>query len=308
MMKIASVSFHSNPNQIGGAHVPAVAFKEWCDILGVKCDLVFGYEDLYKYDAVFFATPPDERALELKIPYVVMIHAEFDKYNSDVMDRALSIVVIDQTMKYWPFLNQIYWHPCCQPKYLLKGDEVFDDYKKGTLYAARVSTWKNANTLAAYSNLNIFQECYGPVTILGKANKSYYGEFVNSSLSNVCRIDRLFNPDEEILRYQQAEFFWDVSGTRDYRLPIKRLNLAAFEAMKYGCIPIVDKNTVPKALHDFVIDFRSMLDNKVYSKALGKVMLSKAETEYFGYYQVQKMVMEIIRTLENGKMYSHIRY
>lgn len=302
-MKLASVSFHSAPEQIGGAHIPAVAFADWCELFGVHCDLKYGYEDFSKYDGVFFATPPDRTVLELKIPYIVMIHAEFDRYDQDVMDKALAVVVIDQSMKYWPFKNQIYWHPCCRPNYLLKGDEKFDNYKKGTLYAARVSTWKNANTLCSFSNLNLFQEYYGPVTILGAANKKEFGDFIDSSLSNVNRMDRLFRPDDEILRYQQSEFFWDVSGTRYYRMPIKRLNLAAFEAMKYGCIPIVDKNTVPEALHEFVVDFRSMLDAKVYSKALQKVMLSKAESEYFGYYQVREQVEQIIRMFDHGKNY-----
>lgn len=304
MMKLASVSFHSDPKQIGGAHVPAVAFKEWCDIIGVKCDLVFGYEDYSKYDAIFFATPPDRSVLELKIPYIVMIHAEFDTYDKEVMDKALAVVTIDSSMTFWPFSRQVFWYPCCRPKFLLHGNEEFDMFKKGTLYAARVSTWKNANTLAAYSNLNRFQEMYGPVTIIGTANTPAYGEFVNNAISNVCRIDRLFSPDDEIYLYQQAEYFWDVAGTRKYRLPIKRLNLAAFEAMKFGCIPIVDKNVVPEVMHNITIDFRLLLDERPDVDRIRDQMLKKAYTEYFGYFQVRNMIENILRVFDNGKNYN----
>lgn len=299
-MKIASVSFSHKPEQIGGAHVPAIAFKKWCDILGYDCDLVHfcdGATDLNSYDAVFFATANIPDGLEIKVPYVVMVHAEFDFYESKIIENARSVIVIDKPMEYWHFEKQIFWHPCTLPENLLKGDEVFEKSKRGTLYAARVSTWKNSIMLGALSNIHNFISEYGPVTIMGKANKNSYGSILDQSTSNVIRIDGIFNLRDIQTHAKLNRYFWDVSGNNDYKLKVKRLNLSAFEAMKQGCVPIVDKDAIPPELHSFCIDYRSVMCGHD-TNALLENMLLKAQTEYFGYHQVKQQVLKIIEVLK----------
>ena len=297
-MKLASVSFHHLPEQIGGAHIPAVAFKEWCDELGVECDLVCYKQgqSFEGYDGVFFCTPPALDAIvNIDVPFIVMIHAEFDQFDWRVMNMAKAVVVIDQEDKYWDFNNSIYWHPCCRPSHLLKGDEVFDVQREGVLYAARLSTWKNAAMLVAISEQAGFRY-FGGVTIFGKANNDEYGKFVRSQKhDNVKFVDGIYTHEQLIPHYKSNLMFWDVSGTHDYKIEIKRLNLAAFEAMKYGCIPIVDPRTVPDVINEFAIDYRNLLDvsSHYYSHRRTK-MLNLAKTSYFGYEAVKKQVNKII--------------
>lgn len=299
MMKLASVSFNCNPEQIGGGHVPAIAFKEWCIFLGHECTLINGNhvpdESYYdKFDGVFFATPPKKGyCVPSKIPYVVMIHAEFDSYDDTIMDGAKAVAVIDQKLNYWKFKNQKYWHPCCSPRHLLTGAEVFRKRKGGLLYAARVSTWKNANTLMALSNINDFQLMYGPISIYGKANNNEFGKLVNGAKSLlVNRVDSLFNPDD--LNYSEYEFFWDVSGTNEYKIKIPRLNLAAFEAMKHGCIPIVDKNAIPESLWNCVIDIGDLFNNVDLNEIRNNI-IDGAKFKYYGFNHVRNQVEEIIK-------------
>lgn len=304
-MKFASVTFNHLPNQIGGGHVPAVAFKEWCGILGHECDILdFSEGNVIKgYDAVFYCTPPllDTQLPLDGAPYVVMIHSEFDDYRRSIMDGAKAVIIIDRDDKHWDFNNRIYWHPCCRPKYLLHGGEVFNNDREGTLYAARVSTWKNANTLAAFSNLKHFKNMFGPVKIYGKANNSEFGNFVHSAKQDTLIFDALFTNEELEDEYKSNEWFWDVSGTNEYKLEIKRLNLAAFEAMKFGCIPIVDKDCVPPEIMRFALDFRDVTDilSKWEVRNKRAEMLNAAKTEYFGYNAVKKQVEQIIRVMEN---------
>lgn len=297
-MKLASVSFHHLPEQIGGAHVPAVAFKEWCGELGVECDLVCYKQgqSFEGYDGVFFCTPPAlDVIINLDVPFVVMIHAEFDQFDWRVMSLAKAVVMIDPEDRYWDFDNRIYWHPCCRPSHLLKGDEVFSSPPRdGVLYAARLSTWKNSAMLVALSEQDMFQRYLGPVTIFGKANNDEYGKFVRSQKhDHVKFVDGIYTHEQLVPHYKSNLLFWDVSGTHDYRIEIKRLNLAAFEAMKYGCIPIVDPRTVPDAINEFAIDYRELFDGRYYGWHRDK-MLELAKTSYFGYEAVKKQVTKII--------------
>ena len=299
-MKIASLTSYWEPDKIGGGYIPAVAFKEWCEILGLSCDLI-NYKDdpaiIDGYDYVFLSTT-DIRisSRDIKCPYAVMIHAEFDDVNYDLINNAKSVVVIDKPLKYWDFKDQIFWHPCTLPKFLLTGNEFFHPFRKGTLYAARISRWKNANTLLAYSNLNMFQEIYGPVKIIGKANDQMFGNAIYNCLYDAIVLNKTFD-----IHYMETiaslhKYFWDVSGTNTYKIHIKRLNLACFEAMKYGCIPIVNKKAVPEEVHDFCIDFRD-IGARHNTEHMQEIMLNKAKTEYFGYEQVKQQVIKILNAL-----------
>jgi hypothetical protein len=301
-VKIASVTNHNSNESVGGGYIPAVAFRDWCVILGHECDLIHymdGCIDVInkEYDALFISNPTVEiKACEIDIPYVVMIHAEFDKmYDVAWKDDAKSMITIDKDQTHWQYDEEIFWHPCTLPSLLIKGDEHFKDGKNGTIYAARLSTWKNANTLMAYSNMNIFQDEYGPVHIYGKANNEAFGEFCDSVLSDVERIPMVFDIHDMQRKLKHYKYFWDVSGNLDYTLNIKRLNLAAFEAMKQGCIPIVDKGAIPEELHPYCIDFRD-IGNAFAAKP--KDIRDCQDSEYFTYESVKKQIIKILKVLE----------
>lgn len=299
-MRIASVTSYWEEEKIGGGYIPAVAFRDWCEIFGLSCDII-NYKDdpsaIEGYDYVFLSTTDIKiRSRDIKCPYAVMIHAEFDDYNHDLINNAVAVAVIDKTLNYWPADNQIFWHPCTLPKFLLTGSENFSPFRKGTLYAARISRWKNANTLLGYSNLQLFQKTYGPVKIIGKANDQVFGNSIYNCLYDAVVVNSTFN-----IHYMETiapiyKYFWDVSGNNNYPINIKRLNLACFEAMKYGCIPIVNMDAVPEEVHDFCIDFRDIGANHNI-EAMRDIMLTKAETEYFGYQQVKHQVFKILKAL-----------
>ncbi len=295
-MKIASITCYNDKDKIGGGYIPAVAFKKWCDILGVDCDLLSYYPgiDLSCYDSVFLATS-DIPFNHNRIPkYVVMIHAEFDIFNRSLMDYAKAVVVIDKDMSYWDFHNQIFWYPCTLPEFLLTGGESFENDRKGTLYAARLSTWKNADVLLAYSNLETFQKDYGPITVYGNANKEYFDTHIRTCTSNANLNIGVYNIADMPDICKQHKYFWDVSGNNKYKLQIKRLNLSAFEAMKYGCIPIVNREAVPDEINEFSVDFRNL--HKASELNLHK-MLKAAKHSYFGYNAVKNQVERIIEEL-----------
>jgi len=306
-MMILSITDYNNKERIGGGYTPAIAFTKWCHILGHESELLTiegkateaDYEQINKADALFIASPTvDIDAFRIKVPYVVMIHAEFDYFRSHhIPNLAKAIVCIDKDKKYWLFNKQLYWHPCTLPEYLLKGDEVFEQNKSGTIYSARLSRWKNAETLFAYSNLELFNRQYGPIDVFGTANDKAFGELLHRQKSNVYWDDRIYDLEDMVNKYPSYSYVWDVSGNNEYNLSIKRLNLIGYEAMKFGCIPIVNKEAVPKELHDFCIDFTE-IDKNHNPHRMREIMLEKAKTEFFGYNQVKKQVEQIIEVLK----------
>lgn len=294
--KLASVSFFHEPSQIGGAHVPALAFKGWCDKLGVDCDLIeYNSGSLEGYDGIFFATPPDWTVVKFLIsPFVVMIHAEFDAYDPRVMDKADAVIVIGED--FWDFPKQIHWHPCTNPEHLLTGYEVFSQNKKGLLYAARLTTWKSANVLCALSTQSDFLADFGPIDIYGKANDPQFDYAIRCIDSNVKFHDGIYVRADLMIEYIQKDTYWDVFGKKGYDIHMKRLNLSCYEAMKHGCIPIVNMDNVPSMVKSFCIDHR-FLSSYYDLEFMRRNMLEAAKTEFFGYEQVKVQVKKILEVL-----------
>lgn len=297
-MKLASVTFHGDKSQVGGAQIPALAFKKWCGIFGISCDYLASpsIDELCEYTGVFFCTPPNWELVKHIDNYSLMIHTEFDPYSRYVMNKAKSIVCIDSL--YWSYPNSIEWHPCTLPEMLLNGSESFPDWddRAGTIYSARVSTWKNANVLKAYTNLTAFNEIYGPVSIYGKANNSGFGRFVKDTLGCVQHIDSVYDINSMALHHKRHKFFWDVSGSTSYTADIKRLNLSCFEAMKSGCIPIVNMDFVPDEVKDFCIDFREVHKEHDFNSML-RNMVQGAVDRYYGLAQIRQNVLKIIESI-----------
>jgi hypothetical protein len=309
-MKIASVTFSGSKEQVGGAQIPALAFKKWCDIFNIECDYL-NYNDIWdkrelnNYNSVFFCTPINNTILkecQLTIPFVSMIHAEFDKklVIDDANDKAEAIVVIG--INYWDCFKpkQLYWHPCTLPEYLLTGDEVFNDDKSGLVYAARLSKWKNALMLSALTKYKPFMNIVNHVTIYGEANRAWYEDAIEILDPNWTRVRGIYsiNDFEETRnRFENFKLFWDVCGNKNYKIKIPRINLAAYEAMKFGGIPIVNQINTPESTHPFTIDL-NMLENDIniidYKR---EYMLAGASYKFYGYNQVKQQVSRIIEAL-----------
>lgn len=294
-MRLASV-------YLGGNETVNVAFKEWCEYFGHTCTVERfpNPGDLLKYDGVFFGSCPEWEMVKPLKNYSVMLHTEFDQHNRYVLDNANAISVIDSD--YWGFsdlYNLVEWYPCVRPRHLLTGREVFlNDGRIGTLYAARLSTWKNGIMLKAFSNLEAFREIYGPILVTGVANNPCYGGVFDDMFGVLAHNNFKFdNIDMDCRRYT-SKYFWDVSGNLKYITKIPRLNLSCFEAMSRGCIPIVNMDFAPKYAKDFCIDYEKLFDEHD-TEAMQKSMLDGALDGPYGFESVSKNVCDLIAlTLE----------
>jgi hypothetical protein len=302
-MRLASVTFHGKESQVGGAQIPALAFKKWCDILGHESDYIDYYSMtdktmLNQYDGVFFCNPVNDKILaesRLIIPFVSMIHAEVDKHLiiDNANDEAEAVVVIGEN--YWNFHNQILWYPCCFPEYLLKDNDVFRDYKHGLVYSARLSTVKNAIILASLTRYPPFMNEVEFVDVYGEYNTAWYKDAIESIDPNWNRIPGIYdisNFEATKGRLQKYSYFWDVSCIPSCKFEMLRLNLAAVEALKFGCIPIVDKRYTPKITHEFTIDLKEV-SNGLHLRVVRDRILKHAHL-YCGYELVKKQVKKII--------------
>lgn len=313
-MHLASVSFYDERHQVGGAQIPAKAFVKWCVILGIKCDYIAWHKledktQLNKYDGVFFATPITNTILmqsKLTVPYVAMIHAEFDiaESNFEAMEGGKAVIMIDMDKEYWDYSRQLFWHPCTYPEYLLTVEDVHRMFgltwqRQGLVYAARISTWKNALLLAGLSRYEPFRKNVGPIHVYGKANKNDYDYHIKLLDPVWTRHDELFsieNFGETEDRLSEFDLFWDVSGTPEYRLDIKRINLAAVEAMKFGVVPVVDKRSTHPKTHHYTIDIND-IHRPRYMETTRKIMLSGVLGSHMSYTAVKQQVENIIEVL-----------
>lgn len=336
-MKIASFCFHLKKEEVGGAQVPAIAFKKWCDILNVDCDLVgmgdnfsedipvpiINIEDeseLNEYDAVFFSTPGKITISPFNFDKVtakkaVMFHAEFDNriypaFSECAARKDMKKIVIGK--KYWGFKQELLWYPCCLPEYLLTEDIVSKDTyfnnedRSGLIYQARLSSWKNSNMLAFLSKSSNFKESVeNKIDIVGNFNNENYSEFVNDIKPDISIENKIYNGyDFQNKRYLSGyNWFWDVSGTPLYKLNLKRFNLSAVEAMRFGCVPIIKKDSLFFEAQKFSIDYEEIFHN---TKLLGNISQNASryhmaevlldETEY-NYNSVMKQISNIIEEL-----------
>lgn len=317
MKKIASFCFNTEKENIGGAQVPAVAFKRWCDILNIQCELVTNKkiiseylpefkiiksaEELNDFDAVFFSTPGKLDFEAIQIPFTVMVHAEFDKnfyadsfYESTKFSNFVTVI----GENYWNFRHQNIWYPCCLPEYLVNDRRVRCDNKDGVVYSARLSTWKNAHLLALLSKDSRFIEKFGEVKIFGKANKSKYSKRINAIDEDINEeIYNGYDIQESRLKFSQYKYFWDVSGNFNYNIKLLRFNLACVEAMKFGCVPIIKPQSVPEKFRDYCINIYDIIDDRKvflsYETLSSSIYNSLLESNY-SFYAVKKQVINIL--------------
>jgi hypothetical protein len=310
MTRLASVTFNGKKEQVGGAQIPALAFKKWCDILGIDCDYIdynnlWDKQELNNYTGVFFCTPINYSILnecKLNVPFVSMIHAEFDKklIIDEANDQAEAIAVIG--FNYWDCFKpkQLYWHPCTLPEYLLTGDEVFEKNKSGLIYAARLSKWKNALLLSALTKYQPFMDIVEHVTVYGEANREWYENAIEILDPNWTRIKGIYSIndfEESKNRFEKFNLFWDVCGNKNYKIKIPRINLAAYEAMKFGVIPIVDQTNTPPSTDYFTIDLNKLGQDINRINIKRALLVEGARYKFYGYNQVKQQVSQIIEVL-----------
>lgn len=268
---IGAVTFHPEREYIGGAQVPTFAFMEWTNELCIESEIV-DYNDVHRMnscDWIFFGTPGRMNSItgkfefpidKIEVPFAVMIHAEFDVdlYNQfvDFISHPMCRLIVVIGEGYWETkVPQLYWHPCTLPDYLIKETTEFENSNRyGLIYAARISTWKGINKLAALSLYEDFlTKVDHRIDVYGKRNR---GDFVvEEGNFNLFEMDfNIYKVGEIGERNSRYKYFWDVCGTPSYKMPIKRLNLAAVEAMRFGCIPIGNPVTIYPYAREFCVD------------------------------------------------------
>jgi hypothetical protein len=302
-VKIASISLYAKPEQIGGGHIPSIAFKKWCNIKGIDCDVIDLYsinnpDLLNKYDAIFIASPisdDDFDSLNIRKPYAVMVHAEFDlnDHNRKAFEKASVIPVIEEG--YWMFNNEVAWHPCTYPEYLIDGTEIFEPSKQGLIYAARVTQWKNIYELAALSNYEGFMSIVNSVNVYGATNSDNCEKSLSSMRHNMQWWKHTYDInyyDDMKMMYSEYEFYWDVFGRPDkHCIIMKRLNLAAIEALKFGVLPIVDFKTSP------YFPFSLTINNLTNKINVNKDLVDMVMETHLNYYAVEKQIDKILDRL-----------
>lgn len=338
MAKIASVTFSPKRANIGGAQIPALAFKAWCDILGVECcaigisadDInidITNYhtilhpaqvEFLNGFDAIFFQTPTincEFDISQIKKPFVLMIHDEndmalygIDNINSYVKhEMCRGLVHIDLDGDYYKDLHKkrMYWHPCGMPDDLYK-TVVKPRTSHGILYAARVSSWKNPVLFAsvAAKNKDLFNNS---AYMFGNVHNGILASKILSTAETNVEISFGYFDKKKAYKTDTG-LFWDVCGTSDNKMVIKRMNLAAFEAVNNGFMPIVNPNAIPKQLRGIFIEVNSMnfstsdfrrqvshyFDNRsLYWQQINKTMANS----YASYNSIKFRVLNILDTL-----------
>lgn len=309
---IGAVTFHPEEKYVGGAQVPTFAFYRWCSILGIDCEIIdyWDIESLNECDWIFFGTPGRMNTIppaykfsinDISVPFVYMVHAEFDLslYDEwhDFMGHEMCNAVVIIGNDYWQMdVPEFYWHPCTLPEYLLKEEHEFDNSNRyGLLYAARLSRWKGMDKLEPLSRFKDFATAVdNRIDVFGEGLIDLQGG--NYRLHRVAFSIKDFEEIEK--RNSQYKYFWDVCGNAEYQFDIKRLNLAAVEAVRFGCIPIVDKNSVYPFALDFCVTLENGFPKNFYSAQ--ENMKEKVLESPMSYDSVKAQVEKIIDYMENA--------
>jgi hypothetical protein len=339
-MRIAAVSFHWAHEDIGGAQVPAVAFKQWCDIFGIKCDLLgftneyidtmhlrpdFVYLDLEErflsvingYDAVYFCTPGpmnDEGSGRfdfsgIKVPYVFHVHGEYDlskMYNpfnvADLTNNVscVGIATIDPRGAFWPFSKPMFpWHPCTLPAYLWKPtDPIIRNNGEGVIYAARIARSKNPYLFSWMAKRHPH---LGPFHMYGIRNKMGRTviEIDESGIRRFPSLTNVYDVKGTMERNAKHKFFFDVFGNDTLEIKMPRLNLSAVEALRSGCIPIVDMDVVPYNIHPISLDYRRISEYREPDPELYRATILSSQ---YSYAAVEGQVAKIVTALKGSKI------
>lgn len=308
-MKIASVTFFDPSREIGGGSVPAQSFKEWCDLLWVNCEVVscpLNANQLNSnYDAIFFNTPPRKEFdwQNLKIPFAIMIHDETDLYKYATFTEMVAhplcrtLIHIDHDGHFYNRFhsNNVIWHPCCSPRNLIYPSNPAKS-KSQILYAARIVEWKNAHLLKNFS-----KEFNQDATIIGRIDDHAYAQK-----------NKIISFGFDSTPYEGCDVFWDLCGSKTNHMTVHRMNLAAFEAISNGLMPIINPKAIPQGIQDIFIEANPLsfsgdqLNADLYIYRANKehywsLMYEKLSRSYASFKQVQYRVVEIIEHLWRRK-------
>lgn len=279
-MRIASVTFYSKIDQIGGGFTPALAFKSWAMYFGQSCDLVGfcdgigetipsldfvlleGDEDFLNsnYDCIFFSTPPifcEFDFSKIKKPFMVMWHGELDHvlYSTEFVDSPFFIGCphIDDKLKH---SNNLLLHPCVPVSDAINW-EINIREGNGILYAARICNWVNCK-LAARMSKFYDVHMFGPVN-----NERTRIEMDEISKKLSTYSPKPFLDRKDVYENVNANMFWDAIGNPNKPVKMRRLSLSSYEALGAGFLPIINSHQCPEFLAGTFIEIDSINDSEL---------------------------------------------
>jgi len=308
-MKLASISFHWKTDSVGGAQLPAASMTAWANRLGVPAHNIaftksgkpskafvqpteglntFPTREFYNvvnsYEAAFFATPGpakgpdnyDQYFKSLSIPFVVMIHGEYDLglYSAGGVGQIVHhpmcqalLVMTEDSMPVWQRHLQprrmLTFHPCTLPDLLLREDTEWNSgERRGLIYAARLTTVKHAPLLAELTCHDSFMAaCDNTVDVHGVAPIFHIEkncEFPNRRWQRFPGFYNVYDVESVRRMFASYIFYWEIFGARTHKWRFRRYNLSAVEAITAGCIPIVNPQYAPD--HYRTLSFSPQLD------------------------------------------------
>lgn len=300
---IISICFYPDKKNIGGGQIPAYAFSEWCTEIGFECSTnIESHADWY-----FLATPGgfiDEKPWEPTKPFALMVHAEFDQRIYPNYDFYFNHPLCAAIVKISSFYNEanvpmFHWHPCTFPKYLLKPGDTFDNSKRsGLIFASRISQWKEYNKLSHLSRFKPFLDAVdNRIDIYGLVTSNF--DMVPGNLNITGVQHDVYDYQANKVLLSGYKYIWDCSWNKEISPHYKRLNLSAVEAMKFGCIPIVDRNTCHPSALSYAVDLECGFPNNYYDRQ--NLMKNCVLNSEYSYDSVRSQVGKIINYMESIK-------
>lgn len=316
-MKIASVTFFGEKGMAGGGRTPAIAFKDWCDLLNIECDYINVFdgitaEELNEYDCLFFATPPypadgsfDMRLI--KTNFIFMLHGECDveMYGKEKIAEMRMHPSCIGVVHVGNHNSELLWFPCCRPKDLWSG-EIKPRKKTGLLYAARVFEMKNPVQFMKMANetLHITHNAL----MIGECKSNFLNRTLEAIKGGVNYWPHEF--DEDVMLDKDFGFYWEVFGTLSRPVNSPRLNLSAVEAINNGMMPIVNPKSMPERMTQIFINTsingkpNSLAESMIYyyknkEERWEKInnIMSKGE---YSFNSVIKQIEKIINVMEKN--------
>ena len=333
-MKIASFCSFVGDNEIGGGQTAAFQFREWCDILGVECDVVTLKDNIgatvskmgvtrfnnieeieAQYDFILFVTPSFGIYIDyisLSIPYAVMIRGETDDVLFGGVDK---IKEICKYAKIVIFNSPVYYGIRCDfvycvmsPKYRIRENYSIDDKtileKSGLVYSGRISKLKDAQALAKITRDDEFLGSVGEVLVYGyyNSNSTRAGD-LEGEISSICprwtmMKEKLVTYDYEGMKINliDKQFIWEYSSV----ITKRRFNIACLEAMHFGCLPVVNRKAIPPkfAEKSYVFDpseIKSVSENRRTDETYK--MIEDLADSYYSFDNMLEMNANLIRKI-----------
>lgn len=333
-IKIASYCSFVSDSEIGGGQTAAFQFKEWCDIIGYECDAVTAkknsgervkklgiveYDSIEeiedKYDFILFTTPSWDADFEvdyanLKVPYAVMIRGETDDILFGGVDKVREIchhsaINIFNSSEYFG-VNADFVYCVMSRKYCMDDYQEIKIYnddaaRSGVCYSGRITKLKGAEILARMSNNDVFVNSVGHIDVYGFYNKKNTRS--SDFKSEIDEISPNWNMIDEVISTYDSEnmsdilskynFYWDYSVVIDK----KRFNIVCLEAMFHGCLPIVNKDSIPPSFKhkEYCLspdEVGELSDRDIMR--LRKIMATDLKNGYYGFDSMLKMNEKLI--------------